>query len=657
MFITVQLLNGFKEPLLYAVPQDWSIMPSIGSIVQVPLRNRITPALVTRIETEKPTKISFTLKEAHALEEFPRDPHYISFVTQLARYYATQPVQIIKRLKQFLKNTAEQVSNIQPFDTTHTAALSLTDEQRAVTSFLIPHITNPVYAPTVLHGVTASGKTEVYKTLMMHALQEQKSVLLLLPEVTLAIAFAHRLRAELSAHTPLYSFHSATSTQEKRQLWQQLMCNQPVIIIGVHLPVLLPIANLGLIIVDEEHETGYQEKKHPKINSKDAAIWRAQLYNIPIVLGSATPSVQTLYNVRQKQWHFFQLKNRFGGTFPEIKVVSLTDKTERNNFWISTPLYEAIKERLVRREQTIIFLNRRGFSFFVQCSLCSFVFTCHNCSVSLTLHANNQLTCHYCAYTTTLATHCLQCKADAASLLKKGIGTQQMVTILHKLFPQARIARADLDTTREQKNWDVTVQKMHAGELDILVGTQTISKGYDFAGVTLVGIIWADLNMHFPLFNATETALQQLIQVAGRAGRKTKNGLVIVQAMEKHDIFNYLNEIDYLQFYADTLVSRQSLGYPPCKRLVEIELKHHDAHILEKEAHTLTAYLINQKNRHGYDLQILGPAKPPVHTIANTHIRKIYVKGTHMGIILTLFNNISSYNLTSSLFFTPNPLS
>jgi primosomal protein N' (replication factor Y) (superfamily II helicase) len=189
------------------------------------------------------------------------------------------------------------------------------------------------------------------------------------------------------------------------------------------------------------------------------------------------------------------------------------------------------------------------------------------------------------------------------------------------------------------------------------VGTQTISKGYDFAGVTLVGIIWADLNVHFPLYNATETALQQLIQVAGRAGRKTKNGLVIVQAMEKHDIFNYLNEIDYLQFYTDTLASRQALGYPPCKRLVEIELKHHNAQILEKEAHALTAYLIHQKNLHGYDLQILGPAKPPVHTIANTHIRKIYLKSSYLGLMINLFNTVASRAYTSSLFFTPNPLS
>jgi primosomal protein N' (replication factor Y) (superfamily II helicase) len=655
MFITVQLLNGFHEPLLYSVPHTWPSQPSIGSVVQVPLRAKIVPALVTHIAQEKPANLSFTIKDAHTLEEFPSDQHYLHFMTQLARYYTVEPVHLIKRLKQFLKQTTRDASF--PYNTSrNTVMLQLTDEQQQVATFLMHHITNPAYTPTLLHGVTASGKTEVYKKLMMHAIQEHKSVLFLLPEVTLAIAFAHRLRTELPTDTPLYSFHSATTPQEKRTLWQHLINQHPVIIIGVHLPVLLPIHNLGLIIVDEEHETGYQEKKHPKINSKDAAIWRASLYNIPILLGSATPSLQTLHNVEQKKWHFFQLKNRFAGLFPAVKVVLLTDKAERKNFWISTPLYNAIKERLAHREQTIIFLNRRGFSFFVQCSQCSFVFRCPNCSVSLTLHADNQLTCHYCAYSITLSPHCTQCNADGSSLLKKGIGTQQIVAILQKLFPNARIARADLDTTSKQKNWDTTVQKMHAGEIDILVGTQTITKGYDFAGVTLVGIVWADLNLHFPLFNASETTLQQLLQVAGRAGRKTSHSLVIVQAMENHDIFAYLNEIDYLQFFTDALSSRQALGYPPCKRLVEIEMKHRTAQILEKEAQRLAHYLITQKNQSAYDIQILGPAKPPVHTIANTHIRKIYIKGADIGIILHLFNSIKQSSYKSSLYYTPNPL-
>ncbi len=655
MFITVKLLNGFQEPLLYSVPNSWPSQPVLGSIVQVPLRNRVVPALVTQITHSKPVQVSFAIKDAHSLEEFPRDPRYLHFVSQLARYYAIEPILLIKRLKQFLIQTTEPIPY--RYDAQQRSSIpSLTPEQEQVASFLMPHITHPSYTPTVLHGVTASGKTEVYKKLMLHALQEHKSVLLLLPEVTLAVAFAQRLRAELPAHTPLYSFHSATSGQEKRTVWHHLINQQPVIIIGVHLPVLLPIPNLGLIIIDEEHETGYQEKKHPKINSKDAAIWRAQLYNIPLLLGSATPSLQTLYNVEHKKWHFFQLKNRFAGSFPAIKVVLLTDKTERKNFWISTPLYKAIKERLERQEQTIIFLNRRGFSFFVQCSQCSFVFTCQHCSVSLTLHANNQLTCHYCAYTMPLATHCVQCNADESSLLKKGIGTQQIVSILQKLFPTARIARADLDTTSQQKKWDDTIQKMHAGDIDILVGTQTVTKGYDFARVTLVGIIWADLNLHFPLFNATETTLQQLIQVAGRAGRKTDKSLVIVQAMQQHDIFNYLNEIDYLQFFHDARSTRQLLGYPPCKRLVEIEMKHHNAQTLDQEAHRLAHYLITQKNQAVYPIQILGPSKPPVHTIAKTHIRKIYIKSDDIGIVINLFNSINTQKYKSSLFFTPNPL-
>jgi primosomal protein N' (replication factor Y) len=652
MFIQVKLLNGFPEPLWYKIP---AIMQScaIGSIVQVPLRNRIESALVIRTQEQIPT-ISFIIKEIQGHETFPSDPHYMVFIEQLAHYYQIEPITLIKRIKQFLSQQATE-KEIEIIENKTLAAVQLTLEQRNVCDFLFPFIKKPQFKPTVLHGVTGSGKTEVYKKLMLQAIENQKTTLLLLPEVSLALEFEQRLKKEFSDSIPFFSFHSATSTKNKKQLWQQLLDSKPIIIIGVHLPILMPIANLGLIIIDEEHEVGYQEKKHPKINTKEAALWRAKIAQIPVVLGSATPSLTTLYNVKTRSWNIFHLHQRFGGSFPQIKIVSLIEKKEyRKNFWITQELFQAISVCLQKKEQAIIFLNRRGFSFFVQCKNCSFVFSCLNCSVSMTLHKDNLLMCHYCGISCTQPTACSQCKVSGDSLLKKGIGTQQVVTILQTLFPQAHIGRADLDVTSKKKHWQQTVTDFSQGTLDILVGTQTITKGYHFPNVTLVGIIWADLNLHFPIYNAAETTLQQLIQVAGRAGRSHKASMVIVQTMVHHPIFSYINEIHYPEFYHHEIQTRQELNYPPSSRLVAIELKYKDAHIIDIEsaklAHHLRIHALHT------EIQILGPTQPMVHTIKNIHCRKIYIKAPSMHKIYTLYATINPKQYQSSLFFTPNPL-
>ena len=255
-----------------------------------------------------------------------------------------------------------------------------------------------------------------------------------------------------------------------------------------------------------------------------------------------------------------------------------------------------------------------------------------------------------------LPDHCLSCKAPDEKLLKKGIGTQQVVTIIQKLFPQARIARADLDTSVKKKKLQETMQQFADKKLDILVGTQTITKGFDFPGVTLVGVIWADISLNFPLFNAAETTLQQLIQVAGRAGRYYAESTVIIQAMLDHTIFEYVNEVDYVKFYHNELAHRKELNYPPYKRLTELELKNRNEQQLEKDAHAVMQHLIAYQQQNNITAQILGPAKPPVHKIKNTHSRKIYIKSDGVQESIMLYQSIDTNKLTSSLFFTPNPV-
>ncbi len=659
MFVQVRLLKGFQEPLIYGVPSHAQEKACVGSFVRVPIRNKTSAAIVEKVFEQKP-ETSFVIKDLEDVEQFPSDACYQQFVAQLADYYQVDYLFFVKRVRQFLLSATDDVvaRELLPSEMEPKKGAVLTQEQEAVFSFLKEYLVHPAFCPTVLHGVTGSGKTEIYKKLMEVAFAQRKTVLLLLPEVSLAVQFMVLLQNQLDPSIPLLSFHSATSQKEKKRLWQMLCAESPCVIIGVHLPILLPIAHLGLIIIDEEHDVGYQEKKHPKINTKEAALMRAKLAGIPILLGSATPSLTSLYNVKEKGWPFFQIKKRFSGNFPQVVLVELTNKMKKKrSFWISKELEDAIQDRLTKKEQILIFLNRRGYSFFVQCAACSFIITCANCSVSLTLHEDQQLTCHYCGYTLPMPKQCPGCKADESQLLKKGIGTQQLVSLLQKLFPNARIERADMDVTINKKKWQQTVRAFHDGAIDILVGTQTITKGYHFPRVTLVGVIWADLAIHTPLYNASEVALQQLIQVAGRAGRQHEKSLVIIQTMRENPLFEYLHEVDYLSYYQHESVHRKELRYPPFVRLVELELKHHDESVVDKEAKFLGTVLRKKIADHDLEVAVLGPAKPPVHKIKNFYARKMYLKSESMAHIALLFQTIDKRYFKSSLFFTPHPLS
>ncbi len=655
MYIQVKLLNGLEKSLTYKIPDDWPKKDIEGAVIKVPLQNRHEFAYVEKVFPTLDGPVPYEIREAESSDIIPSDEYYLPFLQKLSAYYALDKIVFLKRLKSFLKEKEHKTPRSNNEEASSPKETSLTDEQEHIVATITPQITKGTYYPSVIHGVTGSGKTEIYKKLIEHAWQEGKGALLLFPEVSLAVRFAELLSRQLPSSIALFSFHSATSITQKRALWKHLMAGKPAVILGVHLPMLLPLPKLGLIILDEEHDAGYQEKKHPRVNTKEAAFLRAQCSSIPIVAGSATPSITSLYNVEQKGWHLFELKNRFAGAFPTIEVVKLTHNKSRKYFFISDELKKALKEQLEKKEQTILFLNRRGYSFFIQCTSCGHVPHCENCAVSLTLHKTGKLLCHYCSYSIPVLTACPSCKNE--KFLKKGIGTQQVVTILEKLFPEARIERADLDTTVNKKKWTETMTAFEKGELDILVGTQTITKGYHFPKVTLVGILWADINLSIPMYNASEITLQQLIQVAGRAGRQSADSKVIVQTMINHPIFNHINEKDYRAFYQQELLNRQRVVYPPCIRFAEIECKHEDEAQLEKDVYNLARDLRKAALRLTKKLTILGPAEPPVAKIKKVHSRKIYIKAEHIGSIIDVYNCINTNFYQSAIFFTPNPLS
>lgn len=652
MFITVRLLNNFSQPLTYAVPADLQLLVQRGTLVQVPLQKRLESAIVVGFEPVDAV-YSFKIRFIDSIFPFPSDATYHAFAQKLAAYHQIDPLYLFKRVKHCLTEDEQPAADVMvpEYHGTDALQVTLTKEQVAAYESVEQDLHAGRYQVTVLHGVTGSGKTEVYKKLLYAVLAQKKCALLLLPEVGLAVQFEKLLQAQM-AGVEIFGFHSATTVKQKRILWQALLQEKPCIIIGVHLPVLLPMAHLGMIIVDEEHEPGYQEKNHPKINTKNAALLKASLHNIPVVLGSATPSISTLHNVEHKSWKLVQMKQRFAGQFPKVQVVTLSDKKERKNFWISAELYTAIQQQLIKKEQTIIFMNRRGFSFFVQCVSCSFIFSCKNCSVTLTLHEDGRLLCHYCSFTLPTYDHCFDCKGK--EFLKKGIGTQQVVTILQKLFPRAIIERADLDTTSKKKQWHKTVQDFYDKKIDILVGTQSISKGYHFPHVTLVGILWADINLHFPIYNAAETTLQQLIQVAGRAGRQSEHSKVIVQTMTPHAVFNFINEVDYLKFYASEIIKRADVGYPPAKHIAEIEIRSTNQQTVEKEADGIADFLIEHAPE---GLLVLGPVPAVIYRVQKTFCQKIFLKSLNRGQMMQLFALLPHDQLTSSLFFTIDPVS
>jgi primosomal protein N' (replication factor Y) len=655
MYATVLLLNGFVQPLTYKIPEELGPVIGVGSLVKVPLKTSQHLAYVIHVS---PTfNANFQVREILGLQQFPDDIKYAEFIEKISKFYFVPSLHFYQRIRGFFSDKKAQDAEISlknPEILATESTVQLTQEQQVVVDYLAPFIKNPEYRPTLIHGVTGSGKTEVYSKLIQACISDNKSVLLLLPEVSLSLQFERIFQKKLP-NVKVIGFHSASKSADRRTLWNGLLKNEPALVVGVHMPIMLPINNLGLIIIDEEHEHGFLEKKHPKLNSKEIAIWRASIYKIPILFGSATPSLSSLYNVEKNGWKLFNITKRFAGSFPDIQKIILKSQKDqpRRNFWVSRELENAIAQCLARKEQAIIYLNRRGYSFFVQCKDCGFVFQCPHCSVSLTLHACNgseSLRCHYCDFRKDLPKVCSGCKSDQKNFLKKGVGTQQAVKIFQELFPYATIARADLDTTSQKRSWHKTVEMFESGEIDILIGTQTITKGYHFPKVTLVGVLWADLNLHMPIYNAAETSIQQLIQVAGRAGRGQLASKVIIQMMKDHKIFSYLNEIDYLKFCAEEASLRKEICYPPFGRLVQIEIRNSSDIQLDCDANAIADILNKINNSQNLKIQVLGPAQPVISKIQNIEIRQIFLKSPTFACIHKLLSQIDFDEFQSRVF-------
>lgn len=476
----------------------------------------------------------------------------------------------------------------------------------------------------LLHGVTSSGKTEVYIHLIEEAIRQGKQVLYLLPEIALTTQITERLQRVFGSRLGIY--HSKFPDAERVEIWRkQLGENGYDIILGVRSSVFLPFQNLGLVIVDEEHENTYkQQDPAPRYHARSSAIVLAAMYGAKTLLGTATPSIETWQNAMDGKYGFVQLKERYKEIqLPEIIPVDIKElhRKKRMVGQFSPLLIQYMKEALEQNEQVILFQNRRGFAPMIECRTCGWVPKCKNCDVSLTYHKGiNQLTCHYCGYTYQLPKACPACAGT--ELVNRGFGTEKIEDDIKVLFPEAAVARMDLDTTRTRTAYEKIIADFEQGKTDILIGTQMVSKGLDFDHVSIVGILNADTMLNYPDFRSYERAFQLMAQVSGRAGRKNKRGRVVLQTKSiDHPIIHQVIANDYEDMVGGQLAERQMFHYPPYYRLVYVYLKNHNEALLDQMA----AVMAN-KLRAVFGNRVLGPDKPPVARIQTLFIKKIVVK-------------------------------
>ncbi len=478
---------------------------------------------------------------------------------------------------------------------------------------------------TLLHGITSSGKTEIYTKLIKEVLKEGKQVLFLLPEIALTTQIISRLQDYFGNQIAV--FHSKYSVNERVEAWNNILKNKPQaqIVLGARSSIFLPFSNLGLIVVDEEHEASYKQyEPSPRYNARDSAIVLGKIHEAKVLLGSATPSIETKFNTVQNKFGLVTLNRRHGNIqLPKIELIDVKEKRKKKEMkgHFSDRLIQLINKALEEKEQVILFQNRRGFSPIVECTTCGHSPQCPNCDVSLTYHKyRSELKCHYCHYQRALPNSCGACGSN--TLDTKGFGTEQVELELKELFPDHNIGRMDSDTTRGKYGYQKIIEAFDAHEMDILVGTQMLSKGLDFKNVSLVGVLSADAMLNYPDFRAHERAYQLMVQVSGRAGRSKKQGMVAIQTYNPyHQILQQVSTNNYHEMYEEQLQERWQYHYPPYYRIIKITLKHKDYNKVNQGVNWLAKALQNVFREH-----VLGPTAPAVSRIRNQHIKNLTIK-------------------------------
>ncbi len=503
-----------------------------------------------------------------------------------------------------------------------TSVINLTSTQQKAVNQIFEHFQDK--STVLLHGITGSGKTEMYVSLIEQVLQSGSQVLMLLPEIALTSQIVVRLKRIFGNVVGVY--HSRFSDNERVEVWKGVLNGDINFVIGVRSSVFLPFEHLGLIIIDEEHDPSYKQyDPAPRYHARDAALVLAHKHQAKVVLGSATPSVESYFLAKQKQYGLVEVLQRFGNaTLPEIQLVDLRESKKRKELkeQFTLELFEQMKTALEKHEQVLLFQNRRGYAPYLSCEVCEWIPECQNCSVSLTYHQRaNELRCHYCGFSTKVPTTCSAC--GSTKVYPKGFGTQKIEEDLQVMLPESRIARMDRDTTKTKTGYEKIIEAFEKHEVDILVGTQMITKGLDFEKINLVGVFDADRILFFPDFRSSERFMQLIMQVSGRAGRRSGHGKVVIQTNSpSHPLFAIISLHDYQTFYNQEILEREQYNYPPFARLIKLMVRHEERETAHKAAIILSKHLQSKLSPQ----RVLGPEAPIIERIRNKFQQAILIK-------------------------------
>jgi len=559
----------------------------------------------------------------------------------------------IEIIEQKVERNPFENKNVKP-----TTNLKLTDEQQKAFDSINNSIINNEYKESLLYGVTGSGKTEIYLQLIGEVLKKEKTAIVLVPEISLTPQMVDRFIARFG-QDKIAVLHSKLSIGERFDQWNKIKSGECKIVIGARSAIFAPVENLGLIIIDEEHDSSYKSETNPRYNAKELAGYIARKNNIPLVLGTATPDVNTYYKAQTEQIELLQLTKRANeSSLPEVEVIDLRQELANGNRSIlSTKLYEEIEENLKNKKQTILFLNRRGYSTFVMCRECGYTVKCKNCNITMTYHSkDNRLKCHYCGYEQKNVTECPECKSK--NIKHFGTGTQRLEQEINKLFPNASTIRMDVDTVSKKNSHEEILNKFKNENIDILIGTQMVVKGHHFPNVTLVGVIAADSSLYIEDYRSNERTFQILTQVAGRAGRENLPGKVIVQTYNPENFaIECSKEQNFKIFYETEIELRKQLKYPPFCDIISIGLTDTDEYKIKNVSDKLYKYINSYIKKENLNMLIYKPLPCPIDKIKNRYRWRIILKGKLNNKIIDIINlSIANINSkTTRIIVDTNP--
>ena len=618
MFADVFVGYPLDETFTYRIPQELQV--ASGMRVKVNFGKREINAFVYRIHNNEPK--DFKVKDIISVldEENIFDDRLI----ELSRYIAQNYLSTVGETLSLAIPSGNRPSKRFkiPFEKVENSEFDLNEEQQTIYNDIFDGYSND-QKQHLLFGITGSGKTEIYIKLAQYFIKQNKSVIYLVPEITISSQIFERLYAIFGDRLILY--HSHLTPNQRLYNWIRFYKGDAVIAIGTRSSVFLQCPDLGMIIVDEEHDGSYKEQSSPRYNARRIAYYRSKEEDALLLFGSATPSVETLYSAERGLMNLHRLNKRFGDSvLPEIEIVPVSLSKPEG---IISPLLKLFTKRTTDENKQVIFLlNRRGFAPFIICDDCKDVISCPHCDVSLNYHRGDYLLCHYCGFRRQVPDRCEKCGSE--SMIKLGAGTQRIEELVGSIFKDLTIYRMDQDSMRKRGEVYNLIEKMNNGEVDILLGTQMVAKGFDFPGVTLVGVLMADIGLNMPDFRASEKIFSLLVQVAGRSGRGETAGKVIVQTLdEEHPIFQYIKNHDYYSFYRSELEVRKMLGYPPFKRMARLLVRGTDKENVSNTINKLKVELVKNIERYKKPISLLGPSSAPLSKIGGNFRYHIILKG------------------------------